>query len=384
MNLKTVYPVILLMTLAGCVTPQTYPNKRPLNDQNIQAIGKTTIVVSESQSGIEKSWFMTDSSAAGAQYGLLGGLVSGIMDAIMNAGPAKRAQKAADEMAALLPAEALDAGLVEHLQSQMSAAGQPGGVSIEKVTTSNKILEPDPIDDVVEVMSTYTLSEDGSALRVITRATYQTPKIKYATPYTFKGTPPKSELSGAIYSNVFTYESPHLPIPASSPELEDRLVASIQSGYATESGAPPTADSTEGKAMAKEIAAAKDGKLAKDEIAIFLVREWLKDKGALLKREVDGAQAFVSKYILQDLNDTKVPSFDGRDETVETMTDGRTVRRIGLTVTAGSYVSQPGNLAAFTTYGNTTSMSKAQVEKVKALRDQKAKKLNGTKQAAKK
>ena len=80
------------------------------------------MAAAENNRGVEKSWFMTDSSAAGAQYGLIGALVTSVMDAIMNAGPSKRAQQAANEIAALVPADALNVSLMSHLQGQVPAA----------------------------------------------------------------------------------------------------------------------------------------------------------------------------------------------------------------------------------------------------------------------
>jgi len=381
MNRVNIVGVALLIALTGCVTPQTYPNKRTLTEQNAQAIGKTNIVLSENLNGIEKSWFQKDSSQAGSQYGLLGALVSGVMDAIINSGPAKRAQKAANEMAELMPAEALNASLVKQLDSQIPATdATPRAVAVAGVSTVNKILKPDRVDDMLEISTSYTLSEDASTLRVIVWATYQTAKMKYVTPYTFSGSVPKSELTGPIYTNVFTYESPHLPVPTLTPQLEQRLIASIEASYQNESGVPPAVDSKEGKAMKKEVDAAKDGKLTKDEIAIFLTREWLKDGGALLKREVEGAHAFAARYIAQDLSSVTIPKFDGQDEVLETLPDQRTVRRIGAQTTSGSYVSSPGNLTSFTTYGNAVSISKKQTDSDKALRDQvRAEKMKTTK-----
>ena len=116
-------PALLLGSLLiGCATVEPIPNKRPLTAESIKAIGKVKVAAAENNRGVEKSWFMTDSSAAGAQYGLLGALVTSVMDAIMNAGPSKRAQKAANEIAALVPADALNVSLMSHLQGQVPAA----------------------------------------------------------------------------------------------------------------------------------------------------------------------------------------------------------------------------------------------------------------------
>jgi hypothetical protein len=368
--MKLLPALLLASLLVGCATIEPVPSKRPLTAESIQAIGKVNVTVAENNRGVEKSWFMQDSSAAGAQYGLLGGLVTGIMDAIMNAGPSKRAQKAANEIAALVPPDALNVSLVSALQSSAPAADAPAaGVSFGQVTTTQKVLEPKSINDVVEVSTTYTLSEDASAFRFIAHVTYQSSKLNYTTPYQFKGAVPKDQLTGPLYKNTFTYQSAQLPIPTLTPDLKERLVASIQESYKTDAGVPAP-DSQDGKALAKELEAARDEKLTKDEIAIFLTRNWLSDGGALLKREIENAHAFAAKFIVHDLNYIGVPSVTGTDELVDSVTGGRTVRRVGAGPEAGSYASAPGNLTSFTTYGNATAISKVSSEKLQKLSGQ--------------
>jgi hypothetical protein len=355
--------------LTGCVAVQDYPNTRPMSAETLKAISKTQVVVAESNNGIEKSWFMTDSSATGAQYGLIGGIVSGIMDAIMNAGPSRRASQAAGEIAKLVPAETLTASLVWHLQSQVPPeGGAVTGVSVAGVSTAQKITAPQPVDRAVEVRTSYMLSEDASAFRVIAHVSLQGKDLPYQTPYQFK-TVPKSELTGPVYRNTFTYHSAQLPVPTLTPELRARLIASIKEGYRDANGAAPAADSQEGKAMAKEIEAANDEKLSKDEVAIFLTREWVKDGGAMLKREVENAHGFIAKYLVQDLNSTTVPDFKGQDRLAET-TDQRSVRQVGAGIEAGTYVSAPANLTSFTTYGNATAIAKVHSERIDALNKQ--------------
>jgi hypothetical protein len=363
------FPALLLASaLLGCATVEPIPSKRPLTAQSIQEIGKVKVAAAENNRGVEKSWFMTDSSAAGAQYGLIGALVTGVMDAIMNAGPSRRAQQSANEIAALVPPDALNVSLVSALQGKVPAAdAATTGIAISDVTTTQKVLAPKPADDVVEISTSYTLSEDASAFRFIANVRYQSSKLTYATPYTFKGAVPKDQLTGPLYVNTFTYQSEQLPIPALTPDLKDRLVASIQDSYKTDTGAPPAPDSQDGKALAKELEAARDEKLTKDEIAIFLTRNWLNDGGALLKREIENAHAFAAKYIVHDLNFIGVPSVTGQDELVDSVTGGRTVRRVGAGTEAGSYVSAPGNLTSFTTYGNASAISRASAEKIQKL-----------------
>jgi hypothetical protein len=89
----------------------------------------------------------------------------------------------------------------------------------------------------------------------------------------------------------------------------------------------------------------------------------------MLKREVEGAHAFIAKYVTQDLNSTAVPSFEGQDQPVDTA-NGRTVRRMGAGLDAGSYVSAPAEVTSFTTYGNAIAIAKTHSEKIVALNKQ--------------
>jgi hypothetical protein len=369
--MKLLPALLLASLLVGCATVEPIPNKRPLTAQSIQAIGKVKVAPTENLRGVEKSWFMADSSAAGAQYGLIGALVTSVMDAIINAGPSKRAQQAANEIAELVPPDALNVSLMFHLQGTVPAVDTPvNGIAISDVSMTKKILAPKPMNDVVEIATSYTLSEDASAFRFIANVTYQSSTLKYATPYSFKGAVPKTQLTGPLYSNVFTYQSAQLPVPTLTPELKARLVASIQDTYKTDTGAAPAPDSQDGKALAKELEGARDEKLTKDEIAIFLTRVWLNDGGAMLKREIENAHAFAAKFIVHDLNYSGVPTVTGKEELVESVAGGRTVRRVGTGPEAGSYVSTPGELTTFTTYGNAASISKSSSEKIQKLTSQ--------------
>ena len=126
--------------------------------------------------------------------------------------------------------------------------------------------------------------------------TYTNPDLPYVTPYTFEKAPPKSELSGPLYRNTFTYYSRQLPVPTLTPELRERLIASIQDSARDENGALPVEGTDAFKGMNRELEQARDDNLTKAEIAIFLTREWSKDNGALLRAEVEQAHAFVARY----------------------------------------------------------------------------------------
>ncbi|MBC7768587.1 MAG: hypothetical protein H7124_07350 [Phycisphaerales bacterium] len=395
------------LVLVGCATAPV-PAARPLTQAHIETMGPTRVVVAENNYGVMKSWFMTDSSAAGASYGLVGALVTVTMDAIINAGPSRRAREAADEVAQIAPAEEFDTSLVTRLQQQIpgtevavaavvdaaldgsatpteqgattetpaivaepvqTSVAAPSGVTFSEVATVQKLSAPDAIDDAVEISTSYTLSEDSSVLRVMAYVTYQSPQTPYVTPYAFEGSVPRAEQEGPAYRNTFTYYSDQLPAPTLTPELRDRLIASVQQGARDEAGNLPVEGTTEYRAMERELENARDDELTKSEIAIFLTREWLRDDAALLRQEIAKAHDFIARYVALDLNSTAVPSLDGTDQRIETMADERTVRRIGAGVVAGSYVSSPGGVGSFSTYGNAVAISRSHANRADALRD---------------
>ena len=365
--MRIVVSALAALSLAACATAPV-PNARPLNADQIAAMGPTSLAITENNDGIGKTWFAQDSSAAGAGYGLIGALVVVAMDAMINSFPARRATKAAGEIAELVPVDSLNASLVERFRSQIGAEPSAAGVVVSDVTTVQKISAPGVVDDAVEVSTSYVLSEDSSTLRVISTLTYQNPAIPYVTPYTFEGSPPNTELTGPTYRNTFTYYSQQLPVPTLTPELRERLIASVEDSARDEAGALPAEGSDAFKAMTRELEQARDENLTKGEIAIFLTREWIRENGVLLRSEIANAHSFIARHAVLDLNRTAVPSLEGQDEIVETLPDGRTVRRIGNGVMTGSYISSPSAVAGFTTYGNATSIAEVHSERIEALR----------------
>jgi hypothetical protein len=194
--------------------------------------------------------------------------------------------------------------------------------------------------------------------------------MPYKSPYSFAKAPPKSETMGPLYRNTFTYYSTPLPVPTLTPELKERLVASVQESMRDASGNLPAEGTKEYKELQRELGLARDDKLTGGETSVFLTREWLRDQGGPLQREVDRAHEFVAKYLALDINRTAVPSVTGTDELLETLADDRTVRRVGAGVEAGSYVSSAANVMNPATYGNTAAVGKATQDYVRALKPQ--------------
>ena len=365
--MRIVACALAALTLAACTTTPV-PYARPLNAEQIAAIGPTPVAVSANNNGVAKSWMRQDSSAAGASQGMLGVLVSAAIDGIMNYAPGRRAARQADELAEAMPVDTLNTSLSDHFRRQIPANPAPGAVVASEVVSVQKMETAEPVEDALEVSASYRMSEDSSTLQVDIALSYQNPDVPYVTPYVFEGSPPKAETVGPAYRNTFTYFSQQLPVPVLTPELKERLVASVEENSRDENGALPAEGTDAFKAMTKALEEARDDELSKGEISIFLTREWTRNNGALLHAEIENAHALAARYALMDMNRTAVPSLTGVDEVVETLADGRIVRRIGSGVMAGSYVSGPSNVTSFTSYGNTISIGRANQERMEALR----------------
>jgi hypothetical protein len=334
-----------------------------MTQANIEALGTTPISVAGSQTGVAKSWYYTQVNGGGA--GLIGAVAGAIAAVIINAGPSRRANKQANELAELQTVEGLNESLIAAFDAD--AAKGATGVTAQDVALHYRF-DKEKLDDVLEVTTGYTLSEDSSVIKIVAVVTYENTKIPYKTPYTFKSSVPKAETTGPLYRNVFTYYSTPLPVPTLTPELKERLVANIRESF-EENGVPPAEKSENYRAMESEIEKAQDDKLTPHELSLFLAREWVMSDGAKIKREIERAHGFIAKYVLLDLNRTDIPRIDGQDVLVETAEDERTVRRVGKGTEAGSYVSSAANVSDYATYGNTIAIAKTTVEYVKGQRD---------------
>ncbi|MDP3401695.1 MAG: hypothetical protein Q8R97_11295 [Brevundimonas sp.] len=365
--MRILFVALGALSLAACATP--VPQARPLNADQIAAMGPTRVLVVENDYGIGKSWLMSDSSVAAAPYGLIGVLVSAGIDAMMNYGPSARASQAADEVAEVISLDALNTSLTQSLQAQVPASAPRTGVSLSDVSPVQRVTSVVPEDDAIEVVTSYTLSTDASALRITVTSTYSNASLPYATPYFPEGSPPKSELAGPTYRNTFVYESRQLPLPVLTPELKEELVASIRESARDETGALPEEGTDAHRAMTKELEDAVDSRLTDAEIAFFLTREWLKDDGRLIRAEIDNAHALAARYLVMDLNRTDVPSYEGEgSELVETLPDGRTVYRFSGGLMAGSYVSSPADGRALVNYGNAINYASVHMTRLQTLR----------------
>lgn len=208
--------VLLVLAAVAMAAAQAaedpFPLKRVLTPAGIQTVGRLHVVIDQNNNGIEKAWIASgrankiDNSEA-ITRGLIGVLAIAAIASIENSGPTGRAQKAAGDVEELIPAAALTASLVNHLQgAQPAASSAPGGVAIDTVSTVQKILDRKDIVDALEISSSYVLADDGSAFRAVFVARTQAASLltRRRTPSrpSSRPSPNAVELSTATYSCI--------------------------------------------------------------------------------------------------------------------------------------------------------------------------------------
>ena len=363
--MKFILLAIIALATAGCSTYTPHPSKRPLSQETISQLGASDISIYENNSGIAVSWFRQDSSAAGAQFGLLGALTVAAVDAIANSGPSTNARKAAGEINSVVTLDWLNRSLYEAVEkldfndSSLKVTGlgmsQPIGAG--------------PLKNTLTISTGYRLSESANALQVTAVAQISSDDIPYVTPYEFEnGKIPKAQKSGPIYLNTFVYESDRLPLPVLTDELKEELIARITARYSGPNGELPEEGSDERKALVKEYKQAKDNKLSKYETALFLTRNWTDNNGELAMSAITDAHQFIAEQIIQDLNRRAIPSYEGEDEVLEMKDDGRLIVLKGNGAHAGAVHSLPGDVSDFSSYGNAFAIAEANADRIKEMK----------------
>lgn len=333
-------------------------------------MGETKLSLVENNDGVVASWFAQDSSAAGAQYGLIGALVTATMDGMANGGPMDQAQRTADDLATVASVDQINNGLVEQLKG--ATVSETYKVRFGDIVKTQQLglneKERAAPDDTIEFTVNYTLSQDASTLKVVGNASYSRAGATYATPYTFK-TVPEEELSGPLYRNSFIYESDRVTAPAPTAEMKAEWAEQVRARYFKRHGKLPVKGGSGYGGYEAALAEANNDTMTAEEANGVLSKGWTLNNGEALLRELRAAHAFFAKYLLLDLNTHAVPSLEGHDDILETFPDGRVVRIVGAGGGAGAYISSPGHLVAPTTWGNAVESAKVNRDRAQAIGD---------------
>src|SRR6476646_5146500 len=90
---------LLLVAAVSASACTVAPYKHPLDQAASARLVQPAVYARADDRGIGVQYFAQDSSAAGAQYGLIGALVTATIDAIANSSPLKVAENGADSLA---------------------------------------------------------------------------------------------------------------------------------------------------------------------------------------------------------------------------------------------------------------------------------------------
>ena len=387
--MKLIMPAAMaaIITLSACATVKPVPTTRKLTPELMTQMKETDVVLTKNEDGIRAGWtsaaaaptgytdysYMAPPGTSPAAAGIGGALGQAIGAAIVDAAPSARAKRSVAAINTGIDKSELDAALIRKIK----AARSEGDVKIGEISTQTfERKDPDPMD-TLKIVSSYTLAEDASALRVKADVTYQSEILSYRTPYDFGEKVPKSEMQGPLYRNSFSYHSDKFDVPELTEEVRAQLVQSINNQYKEDMAAEPT--EKEAKKLTKNrdkaLEKAKDDKLSKTERATLLIGQWRGSGSPVLQEAISEGQDFIAEMLVMDLNNSDVPQFErkvplekknsfwtgvalvtdpiGQNEytVLDTKTDGRKVLRIDSGINAGAYVSHPAN--GFATYGNT-------------------------------
>lgn len=323
---------------SGCAIQQN-PLKKPMQQSTLEQIKSPQSVNLQipERNGIAVSYFAQDSSAAGAQYGLIGALTTAVIDGIANANPLEIAKENSNRLSQsfhgpdlLSQAYTAIANNKGQYPSQLNlrfSAPTPYSANAVKATKEG-----------LNITVFYSFKSNMSGFSVSANVSLNAKDVTYKSPY--DKTNAKPDKSGIAYQNLFTYYSNQLAVPVKSQQEINTQVEEIKAKY-TKKGTLPKRDTPEASKMAREIKAAQAPEYNAKEVATKLADQWLANDGEKLKVEIQAAHQFLAKQIAQDLNRLDVPSFTGSDTIIETNTDGRVVKMVGASYSAGQITSTP-------------------------------------------
>lgn len=375
---KLVTTALMVTALSSGCAMQLDPVKRPMQQATLDQLKEPIPVVMQTpeRNGIATSYFAQDSSAAGAQYGLIGALTTAVIDGIANANPYEIAQTNANRIAETFKGDEL----LNQAYASLSANKKLTPANLNLVLSaptpvpakSTKTTTPDGLSIDVG----YIFKTDMSGLRIYAAVALNQKGKVYTSPYVGKdGKTSKPDNSGLLYSNSFSYFSQQLPVPVKSQSEIDAKVAEIKAA-ATKNGVLPKKDSQAYAKMTNEIKQAQKPEYTPKEISDKLADQWLANNGEKLKTEIKAAHEFLAVQIYKDLARLDVPDYKGTSDTVlETAADGRAIKLLGIGYNAGMVQSQPKDFVS-TGWGNATiypETEKEKKEKAKETTKEKAK-----------
>jgi len=359
---------------SGCAM-QLNPSKRPMQQATVDQIKSPVSLVMQTpeRTGVATTYFAQDSSAAGAQYGLIGALTTAVIDGIANSNPAEIATDNANRIAETIKGDELLSQAYSTLAN--TKAQLPPSVSLvfsAPTPAPAKSAKTAKVADGLSVDIVYSFKSDMSALAAYANVSLNVKGAEYKSPYIAKdGKPSKPDTTGLIYQNAFHYYSQQLSVPVKPQSDIDAKVAEI-TAKASKNGVPPKKGTPQYTKMNTDIKQAQKAAYTPKEIADKLADQWLANDGEKLKAEIKAAHEFIAAQIYKDLARFDVPDYKGTDTVLETTETGRVTKIVGAGFNAGSVHSEPKEFIAIG-WGNAIVYPEVAKDKVKEKTKEKAK-----------
>lgn len=346
--MKTIVVCVLAaLSLAACASGPVEPYAHNLTAERIALMGPTRVSIADNLVGVTPTWPVQNASGGGAYIpttpaGGAGMLLVAGFDAMMNSEPQRRANQTADEFDAVMNAEAINASLEAQFRRLMETP-PADGIVVSDVVRVMKIDTPDQVNGALEIMVSYQISDNANGLRVTATATYRSPE------------------GIQLYNNMFTYYAAELPAPTLTPQGTVSLINAIEKRARDANGQLPRTNTAAYVDYTRDLREARDDFLTRAEKAILVTEVWNANDGALLKRELQNAQALIARYVVLDLNTpAAAPDALPTSLVVETLPDGRTVRRTPDGYWKGVYEFHPAGPRGTAVFSTGTGVSRNQ------------------------
>lgn len=373
--MKKLIPAALIVAAiaSGCAMQPT-PTKRPMQQATLDQIKSPVPLIMQTpeRAGVATTYFAQDSSAAGAQYGLIGALTTAVIDGIANANPAEIASDNANRIAETIKGDELLNQAYSTLMANKKHAPSSLNLVFSAPTPAPTKPAKTTAPDGLNVHLGYTFKTDMSGLNIYAIVSLNMKGVEYKSPYVTKDAKPaKPDMSGLVYQNNFNYYSQQLAVPVKSQSEIDAKVAEIKA-KASKNGVLPKKDNPQYARMMSDIKQAQKPEYAPKEISDKLADQWLANNGEKLKAEIKAAHEFFATQIYKDLARFDVPDYKGTDTALETLENGRVVKIVGAGFNAGNVNSEPKEFIS-TGWGNATVYPEIAKDKAKIKTKEKTK-----------
>ncbi|RZJ39901.1 MAG: hypothetical protein EON87_19125 [Brevundimonas sp.] len=347
--MKKIACVLAALSLGACASDATFAHR--LTAEQITHMGATPVSVTDNNFGLTPTWPSSGSAgtAVGNQMtqgltGLGAGLIVGGVIAMMEADVHRRAVQNADEIETIFTAETLNRAME---QTFRDLPGAPGGgtVTVSEVSRAQKVTHPDALNDTIEIVTIYQMSDYSNGLRITSAVTYRDPT------------------GVQIYNNLFTYYSPELQAPELTQDVRASLVAAITRRASRATGSIPTSGTTPGVDYIRDIQDARDDFLTRAEKGVLVSEQWLQNDGALLRAEIANAHSLIARYALLDLNRAVDPTETPGVAVIETLPNGRIVERVQDGFMVGTYVFRPAGAPSRASFSPSIALSRNQTSR---------------------